>query len=193
MSLSDVNLLILALSPVICSNVSCWHRLLIFIPGLLAQTAVSVLATTCFAFRWYRRLDVLWWYANSFLHNLHKTTLLSRLPSGSFFKMRLALHQSKHYVFISFQLVRDRATWRGSKAILYLSRFFSLLRDRATWSGGKDQVYLSRFFFAFFLIIRHRPTQRDGKALFYLSRFCCFFFSCLLATQLHPLNMHENS
>lgn len=109
-SLSDVDLLILALSPVIWSSVGCRHRLLVLGPGLLALTApaVSVLAATHFAFRWYRRLDVLRWYANSFLHSLHKTMLLSRLPLGSFFKMKVALHQSNQCTLIGFLHVRCR-------------------------------------------------------------------------------------
>ena len=55
----------------------------------LASTLASKLAATCFALRWYLRLDVLWWYANALLHKLHKTVFLSTLPSDCFLNVNV--------------------------------------------------------------------------------------------------------
>lgn len=61
LSLSDVDSLILVLKPVISSSLGCRHLLMVLELGLLVLTAptVSVLAVTCFALTWYRKVEVL--------------------------------------------------------------------------------------------------------------------------------------
>lgn len=65
---------------------------------MLIGALTSVLAATLYSL-WQlhvKRLEMLWWYANSLLHNLHTTLLLSTLPLGIFISLKFSILRAKH-------------------------------------------------------------------------------------------------
>ena len=118
-------------------------------PGPVAMIIRLWVSTVCFAFRWYFRLEVLWWYENSTWQWLQITlvppsgrTLKWKWPCKSSipFSVCMFIHQ-----FFSFPVLQQSATY-FYKIKAYVQQTFTIIKEiiKQWWGQNCPKLSISK-------------------------------------------------